>query len=70
MFLTAEELHELTGYAQRARQIAQLRKMGVPFFVNAAGRPVVVRAALSGGDVTEAQYPKKTWEPSWAGSHR
>lgn len=70
MFLTAEELHELTGYTQRARQIAQLRKMGVPFFVNAAGRPVVVKAALSGGDVTEASPPKKTWEPSWAASHR
>lgn len=37
MFLDAEDLKALTGYAQRARQIAQLRQMGIPFWINAAG---------------------------------
>ena len=66
MFLNADELKELTGRAQRARQIAQLRLMGIAFWINAAGRPVVARAAIEGGKADTPQ--PKTWEPAWAGS--
>lgn len=68
MFLDADELKALTGFAQRARQIAQLRQMGIPFWINAAGRPVVARAAVEGNKAPTAE-PAKTWEPSWAANH-
>ncbi len=68
MFLDADELKALTGYAQRARQIAQLRQMGIAFWINGAGRPVVPRAAIEGGKA--APQPLKTWEPTWAATPR
>ena len=56
MFLTSDEIARLTGIrggyrgkTREQRQIAQLRVQKVPFFVNAAGRPVVARAAIEGG---------------------
>lgn len=62
LFLTAEELQTLTGYAVRARQIAQLRKMGIAFRINASGRAVVTRAAVEGGEIA-AQQPVG-WQPA------
>ena len=67
MFLTAAELKQLTGCAWRDRQIAQLKRMGIAFWVNAAGRPVVARAVIEGGKATPQV---KTWEPAWAGGQR
>jgi len=43
MFLTDEELFVLTGYRRPKLQIEQLRRMGVPHWVNALGRPIVRR---------------------------
>ena len=68
VFLNADELKALTGFAQRARQIAQLRQMGIAFWVNGAGRPVVPRAVIEGSKA--APQPAKTWEPAWAGGQR
>jgi hypothetical protein len=65
IFLSDEDLRELTGYAHKAKQVAQLRRMGLPFFVNAAGRPVVALAAVEGGR-SKPVAAEKTWEPSWA----
>jgi hypothetical protein len=39
MFLNNEELAILTGRKNKSTQIHALRKMGIPFFVNACGRP-------------------------------
>lgn len=61
-FLEPEELHTLTGRAQKSRQIKALRDMGVPFFVNAIGLPVVARAAVEGRAIAAAE-PKKAWAP-------
>lgn len=61
MFLTADELRMLTGRARKSGQIAALRKMGVPFLVNAAGVPVVTRAALEGG---RPEKEGKAWMPA------
>lgn len=47
MFLTREQLVELTGYVKAFKQIEWLRKNGVTHFVNAYGRPVVQSDALS-----------------------
>ena len=63
-----KELRELTGYAQRAKQVAQLRRQGIAFWLNAAGRPIVSRATFEG---SKAEVPPpKTWEPSWGVTQR
>lgn len=69
MFLTPDELAELTGYKQASKQVAMLRQQGVPFHVNAAGHPKVARAILEGKH-TPATTPTKTWSPSWAATPR
>ena len=48
MFLNPQELETLTGFSRKASQIAQLRRMGIPFFVNGSGRPVVTHLAVEG----------------------
>ena len=48
-FLDDAALALLTGYQRASYQIKQLRHMGIPFMVNAAGRPVVLRRAVEGG---------------------
>jgi hypothetical protein len=69
LFLTDDEVTELTGYRQAGKQVAMLRRQGVPFHVNAAGHPKVARAILEGSRAkTLEQY--KTWEPSWAANPR
>ncbi|WP_081921913.1 DUF4224 domain-containing protein [Hydrogenophaga intermedia] len=62
MFLTDDELAELTGRKQRARQVAALRAQGVPFVINAQGRPVVARSFFDGrpGSAAAAQ-PATPW---------
>jgi hypothetical protein len=43
MFLSAEELKQLTGRCRAGAQIAALRSMGVEHKVNAAGKVLVLR---------------------------
>lgn len=71
MFLNPEEIAELTGVrngtkgsTRNACQIAALRKMKIPHYVNAAGRPVVARAIIEGG--RDQPVAHKTWEPRLA----
>jgi ribose 5-phosphate isomerase len=66
MFLTDEELLVLTGYRQHSKQVAELRRQGVPFNVNAAGRPAVARAVLEGAKQQATIKQSKGWEPKWA----
>lgn len=47
MFLTREQLLELTGYRQPGRQVAWLRKNGIEHYVRADGRPAVPAAAIA-----------------------
>jgi hypothetical protein len=47
-FLDRDEIALLTGFHRKGRQIEQLRRMGVAFFINGSGRPVVTRAAIEG----------------------
>lgn len=49
IFLEPDEIRVLTGVAQKAKQIEQLRRMGIPFYVNASGHPVIARTAVEGG---------------------
>ena len=66
MFLTKLELITLTGRALKSSQTEQLRKMGISFFVNASGRPVVTRAAIEGSG-KRAEAPK-SWSPNALGA--
>jgi hypothetical protein len=66
MFLNDDELARLTGRRQKKRQIAQLRAMGLPFFINAAGAPVVARSAVEGAAPRpdERPSPRQAWQPA------
>lgn len=64
MFLSIEELVQLTGRKVKAKQITALRAMGVPFFVNALGQPVVARVAVEGrGQVSGDRVARASWQP-------
>lgn len=60
-FLDAADLVEYTGRSQKSKQIEALRRMAVPFTVNALGRPVVARAVVEGSK--NIPKPVQTWEP-------
>jgi len=62
MFLTQEELVELTGRKIKSKQIEVLRRMALPFWVNACGKPVVPVTAIEGRK-QPASKPEPTWEP-------
>lgn len=73
MFLSPDDVSELTGITQgkagKTRfelQIAALKKMKVPHYVNAAGRPVIAKAVIEGGAQPEIRQP--TWEPRLVGA--
>lgn len=61
MFLTADDLAELTGRRMKSKQIEALRRMGLPFHVNAVGKPVVPATAIEGKKPPSAPAP--TWQP-------
>lgn len=61
MFLTRDEVAELTGRKIRRLQADQLRRQGIPFRLNAAGWPVVARAAVEGG---QQQRQAAEWMPA------
>lgn len=59
MFLTPQQLYELTALTQGAAQIRWLRKNGIDHFVRADGKPRVLPAALLG---RELPRPKPRFE--------
>ncbi len=61
-FLSDADVAMLTGRKKKDFQREQLMKMGIPFFVNACGRPVVARSFIDGKEDIKAQ-PQKRWEP-------
>ncbi len=68
MFLTDDELKELTGIRRgkdgeslHQLQIYWLRKQGIPFYENARNRPIVVREVLTNRKIAEPARPK--WTP-------
>jgi len=60
LFITPEDLKELTGFTVKEKQIKQLRRMGIPFFVNGCGRAVVAVSAVEGRKQDE--QPKQGWK--------
>ena len=67
MFLSKEELHELTGYERKADQRRWLKNHVWKFEVSAIGWPVVSKnhaEAMLGGIPAGVPAPKKEWEPN------
>jgi hypothetical protein len=62
VFLEPGEIAALTGRKIKSKQIATLRCMGIPFFVNATGHAVVTRSAVEGKQDAE-QPTKRKWTP-------
>lgn len=65
MFLTSEELRELTGRSQTRAQIAALNMMGIEHRLRPDGKVVVLKehvARVLGG---EQSKPKSRREPNW-----
>lgn len=60
VFLAPDEIAQLTGRKLKRLQVDALRKMGIPFYVNAIGKPVVTLAAVEG---RKEPPPKKVWTP-------
>ena len=60
-FLSDDELRSLTGFHRKVKQVAQLRLMGVPFWVNGRGRPVVPRSVIE-GNATSSHT--RRWAPA------
>lgn len=65
-FLTPDEVATLTGRRFKALQIEWLRRAGIPHWVNAAGRPVVARATITGQKSQNVEQPR-TWTPKVIG---
>lgn len=64
MFLTADQLQELTGRKRSSSQIEHLRREGIPHTVDADGRPRVIYDLL-----IQHQAGKKkaqSTEPNWS----
>lgn len=57
-FLSKDDVAVLTGRRVKSKQIEALRKMGIAFWVNAIGKPVVTVAAVEGRKEAPVQ---KTW---------
>ncbi len=64
IFLTPEDVAYLTGKKKKSCQVDQLREMGIPFYINAAGRPVVTKSALEDKKIEKLDTE---WKPAVLG---
>jgi len=64
LFLSRDELRDLTGYAFKSKQIEHLREYGIPHFISATGNPRVARSILYG------PLQKKRSKPNLSGLSR
>ncbi|AJY05695.1 DUF4224 domain-containing protein [Burkholderia sp. SIMBA_043] len=62
-FLSVEEVEVLTGRKLKSKQIDALRRMGIAFYVNAAGRPIVARSTIEGKRENAPRAVRRGWEP-------
>lgn len=65
MFLSHDEVAELTGARLKARQIQVLKQNGIRHTIKASGWPCVARAAVLGSQATQNEKP--AWQPRKAG---
>lgn len=50
IFLDQSDVAILTGKKLKSQQVDVLRRMGIVFYVNASGHPVVPRSAIDGSN--------------------
>ena len=62
IFITAEDLIILTGAKTKSKQIAMLRKNGIPFWLDACERPIVAVASVI---ATDGKSKVSTAEPNF-----
>lgn len=62
-FLSADDVSALTGRKFKSLQIKVLRQMGLPFYVNAAGHPVVAQSVIDARIAVAAAPVKAPWVP-------
>ncbi len=63
--LSEDALEKLTGWKQPKKQIEQLRKQGIPFFVNGRNKPVVLATSLEISQQTSSKKQSQTkWSPT------
>ena len=67
IFLEKSDVAILTGKKLKSQQVDALRRMGILFYVNASGRPVVPKSAVEGKETSDKPTP--SWEPSILNSH-
>lgn len=58
LFLSADEVLELTGYRRYSKQREALDCNAVPYFIAASGRPVVLKEALHERKIVSPDGPK------------
>jgi hypothetical protein len=63
IFLDDDDVAKLTGKKLKAGQIDALRRMGILFYVNAAGRPVVPISSVDPHNHAAAPIDKP-WTPN------
>lgn len=64
-FLTDAELERLTGYRSAKKQAEHCRKLGIPFFPNARGKPIISRDVINGTvKAAKAKPEKPAWQPA------
>lgn len=60
LWLDSDEVIELTGFRQRAKQYTELARQGREFTIRADGFPLVIRSQF------EAKATKRKREPDWS----
>lgn len=68
MFLTDDELTELTGKRQNAARVRVLNKMGVQHKIRPDGSIVVLRAHCERMLGEKTAKAEDTWRPAWMAS--
>ncbi len=63
VFLAQSDVSILTGKKLKSGQVDVLRRIGILFYVNAAGHPVVPRSAVEGLNKSIEQQDKP-WVPA------
>ncbi|MBS1174797.1 MAG: hypothetical protein H6R05_928 [Burkholderiaceae bacterium] len=67
LFLTDDEMHELTGYKRSAQQIEVLKANAIPYTLTGQEKPRVCRSVIEGARPKKTQTkPQKEWSPTLA----
>jgi len=64
MFLSKEDLYNLTGKKRASSQLKVLKANGIDYFVRADGKPSVLIASLE--NKNNCAHTKKPPEPNWS----